>query len=84
MEGIQTTVKFAGPGDSVAVIKVGGYIDTTTSSELERTLGTLLKKNQHRIDTGRRKFGDPVDLCQPVSALGTEWDTSKILHTKLR
>lgn len=49
MEGIQTTVKFAGPGDSVAVIKVGGYIDTTTSSELERTLGSLLKKNQHRI-----------------------------------
>lgn len=49
MEGIQTTIKHAGPGDSIAVIKVGGYIDTTTSSELERSLGSLLKKNQYRI-----------------------------------
>lgn len=49
MEGIQTTIKYAGPDDSIGVIKVGGYIDTTTSSELERALGSLLKKNQHRI-----------------------------------
>lgn len=49
MEGIQTTIKFTGPGDSIGVIKVGGYIDTTTSSELERALGSLLKKNQYRI-----------------------------------
>ncbi len=49
MEGIQTTIKFTGPNDSIAVIKVGGYIDTTTSSELERALGSLLKKDQYRI-----------------------------------
>ncbi len=49
MEGIQTTIKFTGPGDSVAVIKVGGYIDTTTSSELERSLTSLIKKEQYRI-----------------------------------
>jgi anti-sigma B factor antagonist len=49
MEGIQTTIKFTGPSDSIAVIKVGGYIDTTTSSELERALGSLLKKDQYRI-----------------------------------
>lgn len=49
MEGIQTTVKYTGPGDSIGVIKVGGYIDTTTSSELERSLSSLLKKNQYRI-----------------------------------
>jgi anti-sigma B factor antagonist len=49
MEGIQTTIKFTGPGDSIGVIKVGGYIDTTTSSELERALGSLLKKGQYRI-----------------------------------
>lgn len=49
MEGIQTTIKYTGPDDSIGVIKVGGYIDTTTSSELERALGSLLKKNQHRI-----------------------------------
>ncbi len=49
MEGIQTTIKYTGPSDSIGVIKVGGYIDTTTSSELERALGTLLKKNQYRI-----------------------------------
>jgi anti-sigma B factor antagonist len=49
MEGIQTTIKFTGPGDSIAVIKVGGYIDTTTSSELERALSSLIKKEQYRI-----------------------------------
>ncbi len=49
MEGIQTTIKYTGPGDSIGVIKVGGYIDTTTSSELERALSSLLKKNQFRI-----------------------------------
>jgi anti-sigma B factor antagonist len=49
MEGIQTTIKYTGPEDSIGVIKVGGYIDTTTSSELERSLGSLLKKNQYRI-----------------------------------
>ncbi len=49
MEGIQTTIKYAGPNDSVAVIKVGGYIDTTTSSELERALGSLLKKASYHI-----------------------------------
>jgi len=49
MEGIQTTIKFTGPGDNIGVIKVGGYIDTTTSSELERALGSLLKKGQYRI-----------------------------------
>lgn len=49
MEGIQTTIKFTGPSDSIGVIKVGGYIDTTTSSELERALASLLKKNQYRI-----------------------------------
>ncbi|MBL7960050.1 anti-sigma factor antagonist [bacterium] len=49
MEGIQTTIKYTGPGDSIGVIKVGGYIDTTTSSELERSLSSLLKKNQFRI-----------------------------------
>ena len=49
MEGIQTTIKYTGPGDSIGVIKVGGYIDTTTSSELERSLSSLLKKNQYRI-----------------------------------
>lgn len=49
MEGIQTTIKFTGPGDSIAIIKVGGYIDTTTSSELERALMSLIKKEQYRI-----------------------------------
>ncbi|MCB0833228.1 MAG: STAS domain-containing protein [Bacteroidetes bacterium] len=49
MEGIQTTIKYTGPNDSIGVIKVGGYIDTTTSSELERSLSSLLKKNQYRI-----------------------------------
>ena len=49
MEGIQTTIRQTGPNDAITVIKVGGYIDTTNSSELERALASLLKKNQYRI-----------------------------------
>ncbi len=43
MEGIQVSVEKAGPQGEISIIRVGGYIDTTTSSELERTLDSLLK-----------------------------------------
>lgn len=43
MEGIQVSVEKIGIDNSVAIIRVGGYIDTTTSSELERALDILLK-----------------------------------------
>lgn len=43
MEGIQVSVEKVGPQGEISIIRVGGYIDTTTSSELERTLDSLLK-----------------------------------------
>lgn len=49
MEGIQVSVETTGPGQSISVIKVGGYIDTTTSAELEHSLSSLLKSNRHNI-----------------------------------
>ena len=49
MEGIQVSVERAGANRNIAVIKVGGYIDTTTSAELEHSLNTLIKANTYKI-----------------------------------
>ncbi len=49
MEGIQVSVEKAGYQGDISIIKVGGYIDTTTSSELERALDSLLKAGVFRI-----------------------------------
>ena len=49
MEGIQVSVEKAGPHQNISVIKVGGYIDTTTSAELEHTLSSTLKSNSYNI-----------------------------------
>ncbi len=46
MEGIQVSVEVAGSRNHISIIKVGGYIDTTTSSELERALDSLLKQGR--------------------------------------
>lgn len=49
MEGIQLSVKQAGVNNNISVIKVGGYIDTTTSAELEHSLEQLLEANSYNI-----------------------------------
>jgi anti-sigma B factor antagonist len=49
MEGIQLSVEKAGFRNSISIIKVGGYIDTTTSSELEHALNSLLKAGSYNI-----------------------------------
>ncbi|GAB4179867.1 MAG: hypothetical protein Kow00108_16020 [Calditrichia bacterium] len=49
MEGIQVSVEVAGSRNQISVIKVGGYIDTTTSSEVERALNALLKQGRFKI-----------------------------------
>ncbi|MDZ7374169.1 MAG: STAS domain-containing protein [candidate division KSB1 bacterium] len=49
MEGIQLTVEKKGPRADIAVIKVGGYIDTTTSSELENSLKGLISAGNYNI-----------------------------------
>lgn len=49
MEGIQVSTEVAGHQGQVSIIKVGGYIDTTTSSEVERALNSLLKQGRYKI-----------------------------------
>jgi len=49
MEGIQVSTEIAGSRNHISTIKVGGYIDTTTSSELERALDSLLKQGRFFI-----------------------------------
>ena len=49
MEGIQVSTEIAGSRNHISIIKVGGYIDTTTSSELERSLDSLLKQGRFFI-----------------------------------
>ena len=49
MEGIQLSVERTGLRNRISVIKVGGYIDTTTSAELERALDSLLKAGSFDI-----------------------------------
>ena len=49
MEGIQVSTEVAGSKNDISIIKVGGYIDTTTSSEVERALNSLLKQGNFNI-----------------------------------
>ncbi|RMH63463.1 MAG: STAS domain-containing protein [Calditrichaeota bacterium] len=49
MEGIQVSTEVSGSRNHISIIKVGGYIDTTTSSELERALNSLLKQGRFFI-----------------------------------
>ncbi|GBD93736.1 anti-sigma-B factor antagonist [bacterium BMS3Abin05] len=49
MEGIQVSVSKTGSQNNISVIKVGGYIDTTTSAELERSLDRLLRAGHYNI-----------------------------------
>lgn len=49
MEGIQVSTQVAGSHNQISLIKVGGYIDTTTSSEVERELNNLLKQGRYQI-----------------------------------
>lgn len=49
MEGIQVSTGVAGSQNQISIIKVGGFIDTTTSSEVERALNSLLKQNRYNI-----------------------------------
>lgn len=49
MEGIQVSAAVGGSRSQISIIKVGGYIDTTTSSEVERALNGLLKQGRFQI-----------------------------------
>lgn len=49
MEGIQVSTQAVGAHSQISIIRVGGYIDTTTSSEVERELNNLLKMGKYQI-----------------------------------
>ena len=49
MEGIQVSVSKVGHQDKISQIKVGGYIDTTTSAEVERALDSLVRNGDYNI-----------------------------------
>lgn len=49
MEGIQITAERVGARQDIAVVKITGYIDTTTSSELERVIQNLLREQRYKI-----------------------------------
>lgn len=49
MDGIKLGIETAGQQKEISVIKVGGYIDTTTSAELENALETLLQDKTYNI-----------------------------------
>lgn len=49
MEGIQINVGRADANPDISVIRINGYIDTTTSSELERVIQNLLREQRFKI-----------------------------------
>ena len=49
VDGIVVSVVSGMNESGVSILKVSGYLDTTTASELENALYGLLKKDQYRI-----------------------------------
>ena len=53
MRGIDVTVEEVGSHQQISLVRVAGYVDTTTSHELEKKLNAILE---------RRRFNIIVDL----------------------
>jgi anti-anti-sigma factor len=49
MKGIDVYVEAAAKNPVVSVLRVSGYVDTTTSPDLERRLQALLRENRYHI-----------------------------------
>lgn len=49
MEEIRIQVENAGSDGQISVVRVEGYIDTTTSAELEKTMDSLLKAGRYML-----------------------------------
>lgn len=49
VHGIVVSVTSAKDADDVTILKIGGYLDTTTASELETALYSLLSRNSYKI-----------------------------------
>jgi len=49
MRGIDVIVEEAGPQGEIAVVRVTGYVDTTTSHELEKKINAILERRVYNI-----------------------------------
>jgi anti-sigma B factor antagonist len=49
MRGIDVIVEEAGPQGAIAVVRVTGYVDTTTSHELEKKINSILERRIYNI-----------------------------------
>jgi anti-sigma B factor antagonist len=49
MRGIDVIVEEAGPHGEIAVVRVTGYVDTTTSHELEKKINAILERRIYNI-----------------------------------
>jgi anti-sigma B factor antagonist len=49
VDGIVVSVTKAKSNSDITILKVSGYLDTTTASELENALANLLKNQRYRV-----------------------------------
>ncbi len=49
MRGIDVIVEETGPNSEIAVVRVTGYVDTTTSHELEKKINSILERRIYNI-----------------------------------
>jgi anti-sigma B factor antagonist len=49
MRGIDVTVEEVGSEQQISLVRVAGYVDTTTSHELEKKLNAILERRRFRI-----------------------------------
>jgi anti-sigma B factor antagonist len=49
MRGIDVIVEEAGPNGAIAVVRVTGYVDTTTSHELEKKINAVLERRCYNV-----------------------------------
>jgi anti-sigma B factor antagonist len=49
MRGIDVIVEETGPHGEIAVVRVTGYVDTTTSHELEKKINAILERRVYHI-----------------------------------
>ena len=61
MKGIDVYVEEAVSNRGVSVLRVSGYVDTTTSPELERRMQALLREKRYHIvvDLSRVEWANP-------------------------
>ncbi len=49
MEDIRISLNAEGPNNEVSIVRVDGVIDTTTSTELEKVMNSLVEQKRHQI-----------------------------------